>query len=76
MQACCGEISCLQVSSGGVALSGTVLGTLPALVAINGSQCGPVPLQGNLVLTKGRTMVEVVQALKGVTEVSLIWLVG
>ena len=57
---------------GGVAVCGRVLGTVPVLCSMDNNNCNClVSICGNLVITRGRDLVGVVQSLQGVTQVRL-----
>ena len=58
------------VTDGGMSFSGSLLGSVPVLSSINGMECGLIKLNGNVVVTKGEEIKNVVQTLNGVTEVS------
>ena len=53
-------------------MCGVVLGSIPVLQCLAGTECGClVSMCGNMVITRGRDIGGVVQALQGVTQVRL-----
>lgn len=59
-----------EVEGGGVEVRGTVVGDVPVLTAIGGEEVGLFELRGNVVVCEGIKLVEVVQQLPDVMQVS------
>ena len=59
-----------EVEGGGVEVRGTVVGDVPVLTAIGGEEVGLFELRGKVVVCEGVKLVEVVQQLPDVMQVS------